>query len=680
MDRYPKQYPAQPYNYVYAVPPGYTQAAAYPMHPVPAPEVAIKLRFKTEHHRFLLAQPSFAALATKAHAVFPDSTMLKYHDEEDELVTLDSEESFREALRVLAASKRDMLIVHCFAQPKGQPQQQEAPLTRQEVAKMIEDAINAAGKGHRGGHHGHRHGWRHHAQRSGTSDGAVHKGVTCDNCGQSPITGPRFKCAVCPNFDLCAACEMQQVSVDAHVPTHVMLKIPVPTDVLVTVAQDTPPSSQPPVIHHHVTCDGCGMSPISGIRYKCSQCPDYDLCSTCESNGVHAAHTFLKIKKPAPLPSGCTRATRCPRFNSGSGAYANLAAAVAATTPHEKVTPATKVTIPATEIEAPLAAATLAKSDAPVVENVAPVAAETKAEEAPIPTASPAAVVAAPEMPKLEEKVFDLRASFVADINYEDDSVVAPGPITKTWRMKNTGSDSWPVGTKLNFVHGNLLGDAQVEAPQAAPGSEVELTVNLQVPAIPGRYMSVYQLAHADKSFGHRIWCAVVVADNKPEPAVEAEVVADAADDYVMIEKEPEPQPDAELVAALAQSMMEEEEREAEVAKAEAEAALAKVKAEAAAKALEQAEATKSAPNQDRLDSFVARYAQPIGSSPQSTSTGSQTRVVDKQDLALKSLFDMGFYDRSKNISLLNAHKGDLNSVVAALLADSDSDWHQRRH
>ena len=247
---------------------------------------------------------------------------------------------------------------------------------------------------------------------------------------------------------------------------------------------------------------------------------------------------------------------------------------------------------------------------------------------------------------------------------------------------KNTGTDSWPADAKLCFVHGNLLGDAQVDAPEAAPGSEVELTVNLQVPAIPGRYMSVYQLSHADKSFGHRIWCAVVVADNKPEAVAEEEVFTDAAEDYVMIEKETQPQPDAELVAALAQSMMEEEEREAEIAKAAAEAALAKVKADAAAKALEQAEASKTALHQDRLDSFVARYAQPAGSSPQSTSTGSQTPVVvvDKQDIALKSLFDMGFYDRSKNISLLNAHKGDLNSVVAALLADSDSDWHQRRH
>ena len=46
----------------------------------------------------------------------------------------------------------------------------------------------------------------------------------------------------------------------------------------------TPPSSLPAEVHHFVTCDGCGMSPIVGPRYKCTVRNDYDLCATCEAN------------------------------------------------------------------------------------------------------------------------------------------------------------------------------------------------------------------------------------------------------------------------------------------------------------------------------------------------------------------------------------------------------------
>lgn len=39
-----------------------------------------------------------------------------------------------------------------------------------------------------------------------------HRGVTCDGCGESPILGPRFKCEVCPDFDLCGNCYPRQES------------------------------------------------------------------------------------------------------------------------------------------------------------------------------------------------------------------------------------------------------------------------------------------------------------------------------------------------------------------------------------------------------------------------------------------------------------------------------------
>lgn len=33
--------------------------------------------------------------------------------------------------------------------------------------------------------------------------------------------------------------------------------------------------------HALITCDGCGMVPIVGYRYRCTRCANHDLCETC---------------------------------------------------------------------------------------------------------------------------------------------------------------------------------------------------------------------------------------------------------------------------------------------------------------------------------------------------------------------------------------------------------------
>lgn len=58
------------------------------------------------------------------------------------------------------------------------------------------------------------------------------------------------------------------------------------------------------VVHRGITCNGCDEKPIRGIRWHCANCPDFDLCSNCESTNSHIkTHIFYKIRVPAPYLS-----------------------------------------------------------------------------------------------------------------------------------------------------------------------------------------------------------------------------------------------------------------------------------------------------------------------------------------------------------------------------------------
>lgn len=50
-------------------------------------------------------------------------------------------------------------------------------------------------------------------------------------------------------------------------------------------------------VHEGVACDGCGVKPIVGVRYKCTACDNFDFCEKCEATANHP-HAFLKIKDP----------------------------------------------------------------------------------------------------------------------------------------------------------------------------------------------------------------------------------------------------------------------------------------------------------------------------------------------------------------------------------------------
>nr|XP_018900570.1 PREDICTED: sequestosome-1 isoform X2 [Bemisia tabaci] len=58
--------------------------------------------------------------------------------------------------------------------------------------------------------------------------------------------------------------------------------------------------------HANVVCDHCA-GPVQGYRYKCIQCPDFDLCANCEMRGAHSDHFMIRLSNPLPLRSHFTK-------------------------------------------------------------------------------------------------------------------------------------------------------------------------------------------------------------------------------------------------------------------------------------------------------------------------------------------------------------------------------------
>ncbi|KAG0030924.1 hypothetical protein BGZ81_002064 [Podila clonocystis] len=67
-----------------------------------------------------------------------------------------------------------------------------------------------------------------------------------------------------------------------------------------------------------ITCNSCRTVPIRGLRYKCANCQDYDLCEGCEAAEVHIkSHVFMKIRIPIP-PLANSRTKKLPPFYPGT--------------------------------------------------------------------------------------------------------------------------------------------------------------------------------------------------------------------------------------------------------------------------------------------------------------------------------------------------------------------------
>jgi hypothetical protein len=116
------------------------------------------------------------------------------------------------------------------------------------------------------------------------------------------------------------------------------------------------------------------------------------------------------------------------------------------------------------------------------------------------------------------------RVGNVIDVTYLDNATVTAGSgFIKTWRLENTGSQTWGDTFKLIFESGDAMGGpaSQPLGKAVSPGQTIDISVSLVAPVTPKTYRGNWMLAtdsgtkfgigaNADKPF----WVQVVVVTN----------------------------------------------------------------------------------------------------------------------------------------------------------------------
>jgi hypothetical protein len=130
----------------------------------------------------------------------------------------------------------------------------------------------------------------------------MHEGVSCDMCGESPLRGVRYRCSMCPDYDVCDRCVLlPAVPNVCHDGSHLFLRIATPS---AEVSSYTSVMNRAALQHVGVRCNGCNATDFRGFRFKCQLCPNVDLCEACEARGQHdPSHNRIKMGSLDPFPA-----------------------------------------------------------------------------------------------------------------------------------------------------------------------------------------------------------------------------------------------------------------------------------------------------------------------------------------------------------------------------------------
>ena len=359
---------------------------------------------------------------------------------------------------------------------------------------------------------------KHVQHRPQPDSRTIHRNIICDGCNQSPLVGIRYHCThpacgASGGFDLCSACESLPVPLHPH--DHNLLKIREPLN---------PFSSTGRTIVEQATKHAQDLlaraekgAERHGIVAALSSGP---IASVLESLGVHVPAAAAPV---APKVVAEALKVMSAELVDGPGDDKTLVVDVDVS----QLSVEQLKGLPA-EIHVPVSLATQQAGEAveavetklaemQLADDLEPEEAEVGTEDAASESDDSSAAAAMPVAVAQDDSP---RAVFVTDITLLDGSVVPAGSeFHKVWAVKNSGTTSWPAGTRLVHVSGfsaKVAGGASrvksFAVAAAAPGEVVEVQCECKAPDASGRYMDFWRLSSPDgKRFGDRLWVDISV-------------------------------------------------------------------------------------------------------------------------------------------------------------------------
>ncbi|CAG8451030.1 2436_t:CDS:2, partial [Acaulospora colombiana] len=321
-----------------------------------------------------------------------------------------------------------------------------------------------------------------------------------------------------------------------------------------TETRQAPKSESSDVAFHPgIRCDGCGK-PINGVRFKCGNCADFDLCGNCEASPAtkhNPDHVFIKFRRPVPSPLSASEPLlrnfysrsefgvhQTRRRQSSSQQKLDNKEVEKPQVSKKFVNTEPSADLPVTS-RAPVDLYTFSGvsniSTPSLVRNLEPqIQIHTYVPASSIPASPPANFITSqsttideikpePET-KREVKVEPtLDALFVEDVNIPDGTVLEPQTqFRKIWRMVNNGNVNWPESTTLQHIGGPPMasisesGKFEFKVGSLEVGKSSGVAADLRAPSEPGRYTSRWCLTDGQgNSFGHHVWCDIIVENDE---------------------------------------------------------------------------------------------------------------------------------------------------------------------